>query len=326
MRRLSDQISSGTTSGATTSDVHIFVDENGNVTQIKKSEKPRLKYYIDPDIPFIGTEEGCVIGVNDEEWGPCSFGIAMGAGDYLMVYASYTPYSWLITTTTTTQRLTTTTTTFLISTTTTTVPVTTTTTTTRSVTTTTTTRPVTTTTTTRPVTTTTTTTRSITTTTTTTISLVTTTTTTTAIELTSTTTTTEPITTTTTTTAPVDIYYGVSSNTRIDEDIVKNTFFIELGFIGSPSGRLYTFPEGYYYKYWCIPDVPNSGERVVNYITDGVINTIMAYDSYYNWYQLDPTPTQSITYGKLDINGVVYRIYRTISKTSSYLDQYVYSF
>jgi hypothetical protein len=31
----------------------------------------------------------CAIGVNDEEFGECSYGIAMGVGDNLMAYAKY---------------------------------------------------------------------------------------------------------------------------------------------------------------------------------------------------------------------------------------------
>ena len=57
--------------------------------------------------------------------------------------------------------------------------------------------------------------------------------------------------------ALVDIYYGVSSKTRVTENDIKNTFQTATGFIGSPLGRLYVFPTGYSYKYWCIPDLPN---------------------------------------------------------------------
>ena len=75
---------SGTSSG-----VHIFIDEYGNVTQIRKSFKERLKYYIDPDLPVIQTTQYCVIGVNIEENGPCTFGYALGIGDSMMAYANY---------------------------------------------------------------------------------------------------------------------------------------------------------------------------------------------------------------------------------------------
>lgn len=76
-------------SGSTNIDVHIFVDEDGNVTQIKKYSKPRLKYYIDPNYPDSPEEEYCVIGVSDPEDGDCSYGDALGVGDKLMAYAIY---------------------------------------------------------------------------------------------------------------------------------------------------------------------------------------------------------------------------------------------
>lgn len=129
----------------------------------------------------------------------------------------------------------------------------------------------------------------------------------------------------------IDIYYGVSTKSIVNEDDIKNTFLTASGFVGSPKtslsdGRLYIFPTGYTYKYWCIPDLPNSGERVINQITNGVTNTILIYDSYYNNYQSNPTPLQSITYGKIIINGIIYRIYRTITKSSSNYEQFVCSF
>lgn len=74
-------VTTGSTSGLTNIDVHIFVDENGNVTQIKKYSKPRLKYYIDPNYPDMPLEESCVIGVGDPEEGDCSYGTAMAIGD-----------------------------------------------------------------------------------------------------------------------------------------------------------------------------------------------------------------------------------------------------
>lgn len=70
-----------TTSGKTNLDIHIFIDEYGNVTQIeKKKKKNRLKYYIDPGIQDIITTP-CVIGINDAENGDCSYGIGLGLGD-----------------------------------------------------------------------------------------------------------------------------------------------------------------------------------------------------------------------------------------------------
>lgn len=88
-----NNIITGSTTDITNIDVHIFVDENGNVTQIKKFSKPRLKYYIDPNFPDAPIQEYCVIGVSDPEDGDCSEGTAMGVGDNefggLMVYAIY---------------------------------------------------------------------------------------------------------------------------------------------------------------------------------------------------------------------------------------------
>lgn len=79
--------------GVTNIDVHIFIDENGNVTQIKKYSKPRLKYYIDPNFPDSPIQEHCVIGVGDPEDGDCSEGDAMGIGENIfgpvMAYAVY---------------------------------------------------------------------------------------------------------------------------------------------------------------------------------------------------------------------------------------------
>jgi hypothetical protein len=77
-----------TTSGTTFRDIHVFVDEFGNVTQIKKEKKKRRKYYIDPNFPAVTINE-CVIGVEDEFSGPCSYGIGMGIGDDLFAYAIY---------------------------------------------------------------------------------------------------------------------------------------------------------------------------------------------------------------------------------------------
>ena len=124
----------------------------------------------------------------------------------------------------------------------------------------------------------------------------------------------------------IDIYYGTNSNAIVTENIIKTTFLTATGYVGSPTGRLYTFPSGYSYKYWCIPDMPNTGERVINEISNGVVNTVLAYDIFYSYYQLNPTPGQSITYGKINIDGITYRVYRTITKTSTSLEQYVFSF
>lgn len=128
----------------------------------------------------------------------------------------------------------------------------------------------------------------------------------------------------------IDIYYGVSTKSRVTEKDIITTFFTASGLIGYPRalsiGRLYVFPIAYNYKYWCIPDSSNDGNRVINQVTNGSTNTILAYDSYYQYYQDDPTPIQSITYGKIVINDIVYRIYRTMTKTSENNEQYISSF
>jgi hypothetical protein len=67
-------------------DVHIFVDNSGNVNQIKKISKERLKYYIDEELP---EKVYCVIGVDDPDSGPCSYGTALGIGDNMMAFAIY---------------------------------------------------------------------------------------------------------------------------------------------------------------------------------------------------------------------------------------------
>lgn len=74
----------------TSTGTHIFLDEYGNVTQIKKVDKSRLKYYIDPEVPDTIAPYFCVIGVSDEESGPCSYGeFALGIGDTMMAYVNY---------------------------------------------------------------------------------------------------------------------------------------------------------------------------------------------------------------------------------------------
>jgi hypothetical protein len=67
-------------------DVHIFVDNNGNVDQIKKISKERLKYYIDEELP---EKVYCVIGIDDPYSGSCSEGTALGIGDNMMAFAIY---------------------------------------------------------------------------------------------------------------------------------------------------------------------------------------------------------------------------------------------
>jgi len=144
---------------------------------------------------------------------------------------------------------------------------------------------------------------------------------------TTTTTTIIPITTTTTTTILGSVYYGVSENAVVSESEVLLNFYTTSGEVGSLSGKKYTMDAGYYYKYWLIPDLPNEGSRVINKITNLENYVILAYTQYYRYYQENPFPDeqQSITYGKITINGIVYRIYRSITKSSLQLECYVYS-
>lgn len=142
---------------------------------------------------------------------------------------------------------------------------------------------------------------------------------------TTTTTTVKPTTTTTTTMSIVEIYYGISSKTRVNESDILSSFSVANGNVGSLEGRLYNFSSGYSYKYWCIPWDYNNPEQVINEIRTDSKVSVLAYDSYYNYYQVNPTPNQSITYGKIEINNISYRIYRLITKNSKN-EYYVYSF
>ena len=69
--------------------VHIFIDENGNVTQIDKIDKDRIKYCIDPYVPQTDIVKSCVIGISDEIEGECTDGIGLGLGDNTYGYAKY---------------------------------------------------------------------------------------------------------------------------------------------------------------------------------------------------------------------------------------------
>lgn len=70
------------TSNTGSTNVHIFIDESGNVTQIEKKSKVRLKYYIDERLPQPFEEPPCYIGVSGENGrADCSLGIVLGLGD-----------------------------------------------------------------------------------------------------------------------------------------------------------------------------------------------------------------------------------------------------
>lgn len=71
--------------------IYNFIDEFGNVTQIKKGKKKRLEFYPERiNVPLI---EPCVIGVSDPASENCTEGIAMGCGEIgsstEMAYAIY---------------------------------------------------------------------------------------------------------------------------------------------------------------------------------------------------------------------------------------------
>lgn len=76
-------ISSTTQSGTT--DIHQFIDENGNVLQIQKIKKDKFKHYIETE----QTRHDCVIGANTPENGDCTYGVALGLGDNTLGLANY---------------------------------------------------------------------------------------------------------------------------------------------------------------------------------------------------------------------------------------------
>lgn len=70
-------------------DVHIFIDESGNVTQIEKKTKDRLKYYIDEVLPQPFIAPPCFIGITGDTDVNCLNGIALGIGDDSWALATY---------------------------------------------------------------------------------------------------------------------------------------------------------------------------------------------------------------------------------------------
>lgn len=85
----SNIINTGMTSGTTNLNVYNFIDDNGNVTQIEKKVKERLKYYITPNIPENDIVQSCVIGISNPLNGDCTIGIGLGLGDDMFGYANY---------------------------------------------------------------------------------------------------------------------------------------------------------------------------------------------------------------------------------------------
>jgi len=69
-------------------DVHIFVDKSGNVNQIRKVIKDRLKFYIDPVLPPDDFNV-CAIGVSEPFSDDCTDGVALGLNFNLMATYNY---------------------------------------------------------------------------------------------------------------------------------------------------------------------------------------------------------------------------------------------
>ena len=79
---------SGTTSGVTNINSYTFIDNYGNVTQISKKSKSRLKYYIDDKLPQPVPPIIYVIGISGSDSG-VTFGIGLGLGDNTYGLANY---------------------------------------------------------------------------------------------------------------------------------------------------------------------------------------------------------------------------------------------
>jgi len=85
------EITGSTISGSTILDIHTFIDDYGNVTQINKVSKSRLKYYVDDRIPQPLSFEPCVIGISGLSGATnCSLGVGLGLGDNNYGFAKYT--------------------------------------------------------------------------------------------------------------------------------------------------------------------------------------------------------------------------------------------
>jgi hypothetical protein len=74
--------------------VSIFIDEDGNVTQILGEEKTREKYYPnEPSAVEIVVGDICAIGiayeVDTDVLMACETGVSMGIGDEIYAYARY---------------------------------------------------------------------------------------------------------------------------------------------------------------------------------------------------------------------------------------------
>lgn len=137
----------------------------------------------------------------------------------------------------------------------------------------------------------------------------------------------------------IPIYWGTYTGRTVDEQYILNNFQSEIENIGSPDGKLRHFlPTGYTYSFFAIPDI-NIGEKIVNIITYNQIpnledkcsplgNVVLTYYyTDYQYYQSDPQPDcGDINYGKITINSNNYRLYRTLSRSSSLNSLWIYSF
>ena len=137
--------------------------------------------------------------------------------------------------------------------------------------------------------------------------------------------------TTTTSAAGEVIYYGISADEIVSAEYILANFTKATGPVGSPTGRLFTFALTFNtYRFWAIQDFPNTGDRVIGAVKFpfGEVVFMQPESPFYSYYQLDPEPSsQPIQYGKLDINGIKYRLYRTALAFSSSTNQFkVYSF
>lgn len=133
-------------------------------------------------------------------------------------------------------------------------------------------------------------------------------------------------------------YWGETSIDVITESpgddpaaFIKNNFTLSFGYVGTKTGKLYTYSGSDKIRYWVIPDVPDGsiyGDRIIYYIkmADNIHDTVTLYDpTYYPYNQYNPTPpVQVIYYAKIKIDGIMFRVYRT--ETSYTTNMYVWSF
>ena len=86
MEKLTTSSINITSSGITNINSYTFIDNYGNVTQINKKHKSRLKYYIDDKLPQPVTPTIYIIGISGSG---ATFGIGLGLGDNTYGLANY---------------------------------------------------------------------------------------------------------------------------------------------------------------------------------------------------------------------------------------------